>query len=301
MKFLITGDWHLTNKQPENRVDDYFATAMRKLEFIFDLAEEEKVGGILQPGDLTDCPSLSYEAIGRIMSSFTRHCNIPVFCCFGQHDLEYRRKQNTALFAMQSAGLLQIVDIPLLTNDKCSIYGVSFGEEIPVTVSSKEYNILLIHKMIIEDKLWEGQEDYISGKNLLRKYKDYNLIVSGDNHQTFMIQSNGRYLFNCGSLLRSSITQIKHKPYVAIFDTENPTHWQQIFIPIEPARQVFDLVKYKQEKEQKEELNTFVSGLSEQKEMSFNFTDNLLSYMQDNNIEVRIVELVKENIECRTS
>ena len=42
MKFLITGDWHITNKTPENRIDNYWETMKRKVTFILETARDEK-------------------------------------------------------------------------------------------------------------------------------------------------------------------------------------------------------------------------------------------------------------------
>ncbi len=54
MKFLITGDWHIRNTSPKRRLDDYWVTVRKKIDFIYSLASEEKCDFILQPGDFFD-------------------------------------------------------------------------------------------------------------------------------------------------------------------------------------------------------------------------------------------------------
>ncbi len=43
MKLLFTGDWHLTSKRPENRIDDYWETCKRKIIFILQYAKDNNI------------------------------------------------------------------------------------------------------------------------------------------------------------------------------------------------------------------------------------------------------------------
>ena len=67
MKILCLGDLHLNDKQPANRIDDYWETCKRKLNFIFDTAKKEGAEIIVSPGDLTDTPALPYQAFSELV------------------------------------------------------------------------------------------------------------------------------------------------------------------------------------------------------------------------------------------
>ena len=89
MKFLITGDWHYTDKTPSCRIDDYPTVLKNKIKSILNIAYKENVAAILQPGDLTDTPFLSYSAYRELYNMFE---DIPIYTIYGQHDLRYRNK-----------------------------------------------------------------------------------------------------------------------------------------------------------------------------------------------------------------
>jgi hypothetical protein len=293
MKALILGDLHLTNKCPENRTDNYEETVLRKFGFILNVAKGNKCDCIIQPGDFSDSPSLSYDFFIKI-SSMIRLFGKHIFTCWGQHDLRYRTKENTFLAALEEAN----DNLHILTKGPATgfmgvdLYASSFGEEVPDIENTDKFNILLTHRMIVNEKLWEGQTDCQYANSFLRLNK-FNLIVSGDNHSSFSYKIGSRYLFNLGATLRSTINQIEHKPAVIVFNT---TMKKEEYIPIliEPAEKVFKMEKIEREKERNKELDAFVSGLSEHKEMGLSFTDNLNEYMKKNNIDPSIGNIIKE-------
>ena len=86
MKLLITGDWHITNKSPKRRTDDYFETLYKKLEFILDVAKNHKVEAILQPGDFFDSHKAS-DFLKQELILLLK--NVDIKTIFGQHDLRF--------------------------------------------------------------------------------------------------------------------------------------------------------------------------------------------------------------------
>ena len=299
MKLLNCPDIHLAEKRPENRVDDYEATVLRKFRFILGVAEENDCDGILFPGDLFDGPTPSYAFYSQIIS-YMKDSGKLMIVVPGQHDQRYRNLENTALWAAGiSVDNLTVMSQkhdsePLTQPDNVLIQGCGWEEEIPEPIPSK-FNILLIHRMIVDDKLWAEQEHFEYGNGFLRDRK-FDLIVSGDNHKTFTAHSRGRYLFNCGSMMRSTIAQVDHKPMIIVFDTENPKEYREILIPIEPAESVFKMDKVETEKERNTNLEAFVSGLSEHKDMGLNFGDNLQAYVIENKLGNEIYELLKRGM-----
>ena len=295
MNLLITGDWHITDKAPESRTDNYKDTLFGKLEFIFNIAEKNNCI-IIQPGDSFDGPNPSYKLFIRVVQLLNKYKKIKILSCFGQHDLRYRNKGNTALDAIEEAcpnfHILSQDVFPKTWNVPLHVTGVGYNEEIPQAPNKTSVpTILLIHKMIVEEKLWNAQEDYEHASHFLRKYK-YDLIVSGDNHKSF-ISGSDRFLINCGSMLRSKIDQIDHKPMCVVFNTETKK-MKTIYIPIEPAEKVFKMEQVAKEKEIDENLTAFVAGLSEQKDMGLSFYDDFLAYCKQNSIDDEIIRIVEE-------
>lgn len=291
--FIITGDWHITDQRPENRKDNYEDSVFDKLDFILKIAKKNNCG-VLQPGDFFDNPNPSYRLFTRTVSLLNKYKEVRVLSIFGQHCLRYRTKENTASIALEQSCRNFIIlgsNGTRFDKEMISFYGSSYGEAIPKPVDDC-FNILLIHRMIVKEKLWNTQEDFVESNTFL-KQNNYDLIVSGDNHQGFISTVEKRMLVNCGSMMRSTINQINHKPFVVLFDTETKKY-KQIFVPIEPAENVFKIDKIEKDKERNKELDAFVSGLSEQKEMGLSFMDNLEEYVIKNNIDSTITEIIKE-------
>jgi predicted phosphodiesterase len=164
--------------------------------------------------------------------------------------------------------------------DICAFSGCSYDQEPPIPIQNK-FNVLLVHRMIIEEKLWSAQENYVASNIFLRQ-NNFDLIVSGDNHRGFISEAHGkRLLVNCGAMMRSKIDQVNHKPFVVLYDTDT-RKYQQIFIPIEPADKVFRMEKVVAEKERNTSLESFVAGISEQKEVGLLFEDNLQEFAKAN-------------------
>lgn len=293
MRALLTGDLHLSNKCPENRKDNYEQTVLNKLTSIFSTASTNNCDCVLQPGDFSDSPNLSYDFFVKVVS-IIKTFNLPIFTCWGQHDLRYRTKENTFLAALKEAcsTLYLVPNNSPLGFMGVDIYGSSFDEEIPEIIDKDKFSVLLTHRMIVNEKLWEGQTNFQFANSFLRTNK-FNLIVSGDNHAAFSYKIGNRHLFNLGATLRSAINQIEHKPTTVLFDT-SINSFEYIPIPIEPAENVFKMEKFERTFEVNKELNTFISGLSEHKEMGLSFIDNLNEYTKNNKIDSTIIDIIKE-------
>jgi len=285
MKLLLTGDWHFTDKPPQTRTDDYLSEWYRK----FMVLKNHNLP-ILQPGDLTDTPFLSYLTFRRLLSILQ---GTTIHTIHGQHDLRYRNKGNTPLDALRDAyEFLRIADsIPYELEKNVYLYGASFEEEIPEITTKSSLNILLIHRMIspVKSEDWHEEE----ALPFLKKHK-FDLVVSGDNHKSFEAKHNHKRLINCGSLMRSKIDQVDHKPCYYIYDTKT-NGLEKHFIPITEGHKVFDMNLKEESTERNEDLEAFVSGLSKQKEMGLNLMDNLTAYMKKNNIEEEIRDIIREN------
>lgn len=295
MRLLLTGDWHYTNKTPVSRTDNYHLALCDKIKQIFHIAHRENVDAILQPGDFTDTPFLDYKNYITLFNLINDNCNdIPIYTIFGQHDLKYRNKGNTPLDALHHSLDNFHADFYFAPFNDIDIYGVSYGEEIPKIANPKIFNVLVIHKMILYKKEENWQEDYDLGTEFLTKNK-FDLIISGDNHQSFIIKKNNKCLINCGSLMRSTIEQIDHKPCFYIFDTD-AQEYTQFMITINSWKYCFDLERKVKEEETDEKMKAFVSGLKTHKSLGLNFVDNLIMYMRKNNVDSEIQLIIKNNM-----
>jgi len=307
MRILILSDCHLRDTNPRNRQDNYYQTGLDKLDWCFGLAKINKCSFVLQAGDLTDNPRSSYRLISAILNLLHKH-NVKVYSITGQHDRRHHTSDlsNVPMTVLQTNfNKFELLNSNPICTDNLNIYGSSFGEEIPKILDKDKFNILVTHRMVIgEDKLWEGQESCVTARTLLAKNK-FNLIVSGDNHQFFTSEYQGRHLLNLGSLLRSTSAQIDHKPKVAIFDTDTNTY--ELFdVPIKSAPIVFNLDEIKSKNKialETDKIKEYISLLSNKDEKTtYDYVNNLHEFMEQNQtndvVKEIVVSTLKDKKEC---
>jgi DNA repair exonuclease SbcCD nuclease subunit len=297
MRCLATGDWHIRATNPQYRIDNYYETLLSKLHWIFDLAKKEDCSAILQPGDFFDHPDQA-NRVEIDLISLLRNAVCSVYTIFGQHDLRYRDRSNTALEKFAQDNLVRLVAeketyaFDVDGGDRVEIYGASWDEEIPTVKYPEAENILLIHRMITKNgPLWFDQKEYITADEMLRKCEDFDLIVSGDNHHSFISgHKYGAALINCGSLMRTTVAQRDHQPIVYIIDTETAEITPHP-IPIRPIEEVMNLELADDLKERNEALEAFMNGLTVNYDIELSFEENLKNLMSENKTENHIIEL----------
>jgi len=306
MKILITGDWHLTDKTPRNRIDDYPATQRRKIAWMLGEAIQHNCEYILQPGDMFD----SFKSRDRLKSRWIsnwrntfKNNKITLYTVPGQHDMRYHTSDlaDTPMGVLEAAGAVYVLhNEPVhIHNDwtpSVFIYGSGWNAPIPEPYDASGCHIWVTHRMVIgEDKLWEGQTEYEKGDLLLKRTK-FDLIVTGDNHKSFMHHTkDGRYLINCGSLMRSTIDQLTHQPCVYVYDSEGPSLEKLLVHPMAPIEEVLRVEEAEKEKERNEKLEAFVEGLKGQIEIGgLDFKRNISDYLKSHRVKPGVKRIIEE-------
>ena len=83
MKLILTGDLHLTGRNPISRTDDLPSVQENKINQIESLREEYGAEWILQPGDFFDSFNPSYSVINRYLKILSDRWK----AVLGQHDM----------------------------------------------------------------------------------------------------------------------------------------------------------------------------------------------------------------------
>jgi hypothetical protein len=155
--------------------------------------------------------------------------------------------QNTPLAIMFACKAITSLEFSYVhpNHSEVWIYGRDWGKDIDVSVLGN-FNVLVTHRMIINDKLWPDQTEFDYGHKFLTDNMDrFDLIITGDNHQNIMWESRhpergSCQLINPGSIMRMSITQKDFQPTCVVYDTDLRKA-TVIPIPIEPIETVMDL------------------------------------------------------------
>jgi len=288
MKIAMIGDLHFRSTTPEARLDDYLATQAKLITW---LRETFKGHLILCSGDVVHKPRERQDALG-----FTNYLldNLPdMIGVLGNHDLLDHALCNikkTTMGTLMRAGKYKVVKEADVEN--VFIWGFNYGEEIVAPTRKKnkgDIYIAVYHGMILEEPnpFFEG----IGASEILAKFPQYDIILTGDNHKRFIVEDEARLLINPGSLKRDTADQIDHKPMVYVLDTE--THLvDTVPVPIE------DDIISREHLEKKKKRDARIEALSEKfaevREVGIDYFENILQYMKENKVERAIKHWVME-------
>jgi DNA repair exonuclease SbcCD nuclease subunit len=304
---ILTADWHIRKNPPRARKDDFFKAMERKIRFILELAR--KSPPLLIAGDFFDQPKPGPFLEKWIIDLFREYIypgdritfqawgeakQLPIYVIPGQHDLpEHSIKQidDSGLGVVAAAGVLTLLSDPgkfgLGATGSHGFNGVingwPWGQEYELVYGNPNPKldggtILMVHRMISQGELWSGQSVEQPGY-LLRLYPEVQLVLSGDNHQTFVYEQDGRYLVNPGSLLRQTAAQVDHRPCVFRYESDHLAP-EQIFLPIE--QDVLDLTQLQEEKARDGRIDAFVERLDTGVELGLDYVANLKSHLEAN-------------------
>jgi DNA repair exonuclease SbcCD nuclease subunit len=297
MKIALGGDQHLTNHKPKNRIDDYPAKVISKFRQEFEIAHEADCTCIVFPGDLFETHRENHKVVQSVMDVLNEYPDISVLVVAGQHDQKYHNDDlsGTAFQTLITSGYFRLLGAKPLTVDGVDFYGASWKEDIPEIDDFNGTNILVTHRMIVNEKLWAEQEGHTWANHLLLKTK-FDLIVSGDNHQQFTSSKGSRHLVNMGSMMRSTIAQVNHEPALTIYDTEDKTI-TVVPLTIEPIDKVMSIVKAEKEKEQKLQTAAFVESMKGDigsAKLKLSYADAVAKKLEELDEAPEVAEIIEE-------
>jgi len=284
---VLTSDWHIRADTPQCRTDDFTEAMWKKAQFICDLADKHEIP-ILLSGDLSHRPQWPNWLIEKFMSIIP---DVEIIAIPGQHDLPGHNLDaipQSGFGVLYRSGYISIfTGSRLLNNIKMFPFGVPISDDPDATIA-------ITHQMVIEDKpYWPGQVAS-SAKSLLKKFPDYKLILSGDNHQSFVVEYEGRLLVNPGSMMRSTADQIDHRPRVYLWEAKSNSV-EAVYLPIEQG--VIDRSHIDTKKEKDARIEAYTTRLSERYEVGLSYEENLNAYFEENRTRQQIKDRIWEACE----
>lgn len=301
MKLLIAGDLHLRNSAPKLRTDNFFATQEKKLDFIIQIANKNKCDVIVFPGDIFHRYDSTHSLVEWAIHKFKTFRGKYYFV-FGNHDLKYHKyKDNTALGVLV-AGLgyqTQLLNNNVAVHANVNIYGCDYNDQIPVPFPPLQtHSILVLHKYVANTLPHWATEEMITTKSLRKQNPAFNFFICGDNHSEVLDLKTKQKVINLGSVMRTSIAQIDHKPRIAILELGRVDH-KLSFIKIPIEQVVFDekvIAEEKQNIKDKEaKLKQYALSLQKDLDVTLSFVDNLKIAMQNSSKELK--QLIDEVLE----
>jgi DNA repair exonuclease SbcCD nuclease subunit len=283
---IITSDWHLREDKPVCRTDDYWSEMWNKVDFISDLQKKYDCP-VIHAGDLFH----HWKPSPYLLSMSIEHLPINFWTIYGQHDLPQHN-----LELVHKSGINTLVKAGKIHALEATHFG-TFPSEFSkkMTLGGLKNPILIWHVYNYQGKVpWPGCTSP-TGRKLLKKYPEYDLIITGDNHKTFTEEYQGRILVNPGSLMRSNADQINHKPSVFLYYASNNTV-KQVFLPINE-----DVISREHiEKAEKRELriDAFIDKLKDDSQSFLSFEDNVNNLIRSNkDIHKKTIEIINKALD----
>ena len=282
---ILCGDIHLREDIPICRTDNYWDAQWRKIDFISTLQKKHDCP-VLCSGDLFDY----WKPSPNLLTWASEHLPDQFYSIYGQHDLPQHNMElahKSGLYNLWKNGKLKILD------------GCHFGQTPSgVTYSKKIYietsgyaikDILVWHQMVYQGKLpWPGCTDPMAAK-LLRKYPQYDLIVTGDNHKPFVEEYQGRLLVNVGSMMRMDANQIDYRPAVWLWYAETNTV-EKVYLPIEEGVISREHLEIKEQRDNR--MNAFIEKMDDNYEVGLSFEENLEAYKKTNKTKKQVMNII---------
>jgi DNA repair exonuclease SbcCD nuclease subunit len=283
---ILTADWHLREpeKNPICRTDNFWETQWKKVKFISNLQEQHDCP-VFHAGDLFD----HWKPSPYLLSMAITHLPKDFRTVYGNHDLPQHNLDlihKTGIYTLQHAKALSVLDV------------YHWGQD-PKTHAAKELEtvvkgnfVLVWHIYTYQTKTWPGNTAPKAAK-LLRQYPKYDLILTGDNHQAFVEEYEGKLLVNPGSIFRMDADQIDFKPRVYLYYADTNSV-EPVFLPIEPVI-TREHIEGKEERDNR--IQAFVERLNTDYEGGVSFEDNLEKFFSNNRVHTSIKDIIYKSLE----
>lgn len=258
MRWLFTTDWHICDRRPGARIDsDFFAIQLAKIEEILTIASTYKVDRILHGGDLFDRPLMDLHIINTVIEVLKK-ATAPIEIVLGNHDLlgyNENTVARTALGTLLKAGVIK----------ETTLSHVNVTNKHQVNLYQLPGPIIMTHNMVSPTELLF---DHLLCKDIAPICPN-TVVLCGHYHTAFTYydKTYNTTFVNTGNLVRTSIAEASHAPYVVI--GEDNAILERVFIKAaQSGNQVFDLQAHTEFKQREKSFNKFVTSLQEAKSIT---------------------------------
>ncbi len=274
MKPTLIGcaDLHYRDSPPKCRDDDFWKAQIKIMKWLKRVQKKYNVPMVCA-GDYFDY----WKPSPRLLSACIRHMPF-VYTIPGNHDLpnhNLKLLKKSGLWTMERAKKVEILSVKL-------------GE--PYSFSLDGYLIGVIHRLI------NHSESSSTARSVLKEYKDkqFDLMLSGDNHKSFSFRNKRSLLINPGSISRQTADQVDHVPHVVLWDAVKGTT-KTLDVPIDG--EIISRKHLKRVKDRNERMEAFVSKLDTGDSVELDYDLNMKHYFEKNRTRQSAREMVWESME----
>lgn len=279
---IFSSDWHLREDTPICRMDDFLGAQWRKVIAIKKLADEYNCPVVIA-GDLFHHWKPSPFLLSSTKLVFPKNA----FTVYGQHDLpqhNFELRYKSGIYDLEVSGFIRVLE------------NGSWGQEPANFEYFSDRKVGVLHRFIWDGKQipWPGCDE-ITGIQLLKKYPEFDIIVTGDHHKSFVVTSkSGRKVVNCGCLSRQTADYANHKPCVWLYNAklnEVTPHYLKVDSNA-VSRSHIDKQEARDER-----IEAFISRLDSDWESVISFEENLERFFNTNKVKDKTKLLIYKSID----
>lgn len=279
---IFTADWHLREDTPVAFQGDFQTEQWRAVDEVAKLQHQHDCV-VIHAGDLFN----HWKPSPYLLTQAIRHLPQKFYTIYGNHDLPQHNLEladKCGINVLAEAGRINVMD------------GTHWGQMPDEDGLLADYNRMMLvwHVMTYQGKKpWPGITDPMAA-TLLRKYPQFDVIVTGHNHKAFVEEHEGRILVNPGGLTRQHSDQIDFRPRVYLWFAETNTVKPVYLSFTEGAisREHIDKVEKRDAR-----IDAFISKLNGDWDVSLSFEDNIEVFCQANNIKEPIKQIIYKALE----
>ena len=283
---ILCADFHLREDTPICRTDNFWKAQWDKVDDIKQMQKAFQVP-VIHAGDMFH----HWKPSPFLLSTTIQHLPDQFWTIYGQHDLPQHnldlsmKSGVNTLLAAGKLNLLKGYHWGQSPDDDNLRYSFRFFQD---------RKIAIWHHLTYQTKPFPGATGGMA-KGILKKYPQFDIIVTGDNHKTFVEEYEGRILVNPGSLTRQTSDQINHRPCVFLYYAKTNTV-EEVLLNYEDD--VISREHIEKTERRDERIEAFISKLDTDWEAEMSFEENLERFAEKNNIRPEIMDIIYKAIEA---
>jgi len=279
VNFVFCTDPHVTNIKPRSRVDNYYETIMRKLDWVVNFTNENNAH-LLLGGDIVDSYTAHPEVVNKIAQSLSL-LKKQAFSIIGNHDIyghNYEVINQVILGTLYNSGLLKLLTMtPLVISDGKLNIQLSGANYVPDIDSRKDlYSINklpgvncaihLIHGFLV-NKNWP-EFDHSQYTTVQEVVTQADVVCSGHEHHGYGIETVNNVIYtNPGAAgrIHASVGEMSRVPKISLINCyADRVDVSLVPIPCALGTEVMSREHIIAEKEKQQRLGTFTDALQTQ-------------------------------------
>lgn len=281
---ILCSDMHLREDTPKCWIGDFQTEQWLMVTYLSKLQEQYKCP-VIHAGDLFDywkpSPWLIAQAIDLLPKEF--------YTIYGQHDLPQHNWELRGKSGLNALRVAKIVNL---------LSGYHYGQQIYTGASrdSRFHKMLVWHHMTYINPPFPDAKPDGQALQILKRFPQFDLIVTGDNHQSFSVKYQGRLLVNPGCMTRQEASLIDFQPRIALWYAKtNSIKW--VYLPIQENAISREHIEEKQRKDKR--ITAFVKSLDTEWETEESFEKNLEIFKNKNRIRKSVSVIINKSLETQ--